>query len=167
MQLSKILKKKLNNPDYALADSTEIESVKQLGLFDFFKLFFSFDSNAWSEVSSEQKMKHSYMLLEYLSINEPEIATLSQNMLSPAIIDALHLMFSKNYNGRVPGWMYSKVSRQKKLDLAKFDKSIVRDFKNRYTLDFKDIQFLLIHQKSELEEFLTDEQQAREFKKIK
>jgi hypothetical protein len=76
-------------------------------------------------------------------------------------------MFSKNYNGRVPGWMYSKVSRQKKLDLAKFDKSIVRDFKNRYTLDFKDIQFLLIHQKSELEEFLTDEQQAREFKKIK
>jgi hypothetical protein len=172
MKLSDITKKQpINN--FQLIDDITTSNVEKpaakIGMFDFFKVFFSTKHSDWSTISNDEKLGHSFMLLQYLSIKEPEIAAMSQNMLTPVVIDALHFLFSKNYGGKSPGWMFTKLSRkqEKAIDLKKYSKEILTRIKSRYRLDSKDFDFLLTYETSLLEELLIQEQSSIDMKKQK
>ena len=168
--LSKILKK--NQPNVALQfDSSSEDSVEtiKIELFDFIRRFYSTNKASWAEVSDEVKMKHSYMLIQFLSIKEAEITMLVQNMLTPRIIDTMHMMFSKNNDGKVPGWMYTKTAKSPTdiLNLKKVDKSILSKIREKYQLDGKDLEFFVIYNPQPLEKIIKEEQLAIDMKKQK
>lgn len=170
MRLSNIIKKNIQTFSIVEKPEEKIELASEMKMFDFFNVFFSLDEKAWSKVPDKIKMKHSFMLLQYLSIKIPDIATFTQNMISPAIIDTLHLMLSRDNGGRSPGWMYTKIPKldgTMKLDLKKYDKSLVRSFKEKYLLDGKDFESMITYHPSIIEDILKQEQEARDLKKTK
>ena len=173
--LSKILGKKLNNVEVHIGYSEEIEEDKKaepkIDMFEFFRRFFSTNKATWDEISDNEKMKHSFMLLQYLAIKEPDIATMSQNMFSPTVIDTLQVMFSVNNGGKSPGWMFTKAPNLRKaamvIDLKKYDKSIISKIKETYQLDGKDFDFFMTWYQKPLQDLLITEQASIDMKKQK
>lgn len=171
MSLSRILKRKVENVSILEVEHSSTDSkIVDIPLFDFTKRFFSKNKESWSEVSDEVKMKHSFMLLQFLSINEAEIAMMIQNSISPRTIDVLHLLFSNNYDGKTPGWMFTKVYKNKldvEVNLKKYDGSSIQLLREKHNLDFKDFEFLMLHHGSELKEFLDEQEKNNSMKKTK
>ena len=88
-------------------------------LFDFLKIIFS-SSDKYENLTKYERGKNRFMVMRYLSIKHPDAANLlNVNGTDPAYINDSFRMICKQYE-KVPGWVWTKVKKQKKSSSNEF-----------------------------------------------
>jgi hypothetical protein len=111
-------------------------------LFSFIKIFFT-ESETYDNLKQYDKGKNRFMLNRFMAINFPQMANrFNLNGTNAAnVVDSWHIV-AQRYT-RVPGWIYTKVDKQTKVNNIKYDPDPValKIYLNKYQIsqrDFKD-----------------------------
>ena len=87
-------------------------------LFPFIKVFFS-KPTAYEKLKAYDKKRHKFMLQRFMAIRYPEAAqAFNINKINPlGVIDSWHKVAVQFK--RVPGWIYTRVRKKKKIKESK------------------------------------------------
>jgi len=88
-------------------------------LFDLIKIFFG-NNPEYLKLKSHDKGKHRFLINRFFAIRYPLVAhKLNLNGTDPVhVVDCWHLVATQS--NRTPGWMYTKVRKEKEKDTKKF-----------------------------------------------
>jgi hypothetical protein len=111
-------------------------------LFSFIKIFFT-ESEIYNNLKQYDKGKNRFMLNRFMAINFPNMANrFNLNGTNAAdVVDSWHIV-AQRYT-RVPGWIYTKIDKQTKVNNIKYDPNpeALKIYLNKYQIshrDFKD-----------------------------
>ena len=113
-------------------------------LFSFVKVFFT-DSETYESLKQYDKAKHRFMVNRFMAINYPVMANRLNRIGTNAanVIDSWH-MIAQRYT-RVPGWIYTKLSKQTKVDNKVYepDPEALKFYLNKYQTSKRDFKLAL------------------------
>lgn len=83
-------------------------------LFEFVKVLFT-DPTRFSKIKSSDKGRHFFMVQRFMSIKFPTTAQqLNRVGMNGSAVMDLWQMIGMRFNGRVPGWIYTKTKKVEK-----------------------------------------------------
>lgn len=113
-------------------------------LFSFVKIFFT-DPNTYNGLKQYDKAKNRFMINRFMSINYPVMAQRLNRMGTNAanVVDSWS-MIAQRYT-RVPGWIYTKLSKQTKVDNKVYepDPEALKFYLNKYQIGQRDFKLAL------------------------
>jgi hypothetical protein len=113
-------------------------------LFSFVKVFFT-DSETYDSLKQYDKAKHRFMVNRFMAINYPVMANKLNRIGTNAanVIDSWH-MIAQRYT-RVPGWIYTKLNKQTKVDNKVYDPDpeALKFYLNKYQISQRDFRLAL------------------------
>ncbi len=126
----------------------KVKKAKSAGydgtLFSFVKIFFT-DSNTYSQLKRYDKSKNRFMINRFMSINYPTMAQKLNRVGTDAanVVDSWY-MIAQRYT-RVPGWIYTKLSKQTKVDNKVYDPDpeALKIYLNKYQIGQRDYKLAL------------------------
>jgi hypothetical protein len=110
-------------------------------LFEFIKVLFT-DPKRYSQVKSSDKGRNFFMVQRFMSIKFPTTAQQLNRvgMNGPATMD-LWQMIVRRFNGRVPGWIYTKTKKLEKNEkVYKPDPEAAKVWMERNSLTERDLK---------------------------
>jgi hypothetical protein len=113
-------------------------------LFSFVKIFFT-DQQTYNNLKQYDKAKNRFMINRFMSINYPVMAHRLNRMGTNAanVVDSWY-MIAQRYT-RVPGWIYTKLSKQTKVDNKVYepDPEALKFYLNKYQTSKRDFKLAL------------------------
>jgi hypothetical protein len=113
-------------------------------LFGFIKIFFT-DSETYSSLKQYDKGKNRFMVNRFMAINYPNMANKLNRVGTNAanVVDSWY-MIAQRYT-RVPGWIYTKLNKQTKVDNKVYDPDpeALKFYLNKYQIGQRDFKLAL------------------------
>lgn len=110
-------------------------------LFSFIKIFFT-EPETYNSLKQYDKGKNRFMLNRFMAINFPNMANrFNLNGTNPAnVVDSWHIV-AQRYT-RVPGWIYTKIDKQTKVNNVKYDPNpeALKIYLNKYQISQRDFK---------------------------
>jgi hypothetical protein len=126
----------------------KVKKAKSAGydgtLFSFVKIFFT-DNATYNNLKRYDKSKNRFMINRFMSINYPVMAQKLNRVGTDAanVVDSWY-MIAQRYT-RVPGWIYTKLSKQTKVDSKVYDPNpeALKIYLNKYQISQRDYKLAL------------------------
>ena len=112
-------------------------------LFEFTKILFE-RPGEWNDITPGEKRKQYFMVQRRFAIQFPMQANALQHLKinQVAVMDFWQKFMKKTYNGRTPGWMYTKdIKKAKEVKERKTNVSekLITDYASKMEIDKKSI----------------------------